>query len=86
MAAHLQDEKSQIRGESAGQVQAGQSSNLVTLVSMDGDGFVVEASAIMVSQLIKVMVDGKGVHYWTRVLLCTICSCTALCCTRAPGM
>lgn len=61
MAAHRQDEKSQIRGESAGQGQAGQSSNLVTLVSVDGDGFVVEASAIMVSQLIKVMVDGERI-------------------------
>ncbi|CBJ48849.1 conserved unknown protein [Ectocarpus siliculosus] len=34
------------------------SSGAVTLVSMDGDGFVVEASAIEVSKLLKAMVDG----------------------------
>ncbi|CAM9457867.1 unnamed protein product [Ectocarpus sp. 4 AP-2014] len=32
-------------------------SGAVTLVSMDGDGFVVEASAIKVSKLLKAMVD-----------------------------
>ncbi|CAM9304903.1 unnamed protein product [Ectocarpus fasciculatus] len=35
------------------------SSSAVTLVSMDGDGFVVEASAIEVSKLLKAMVDGS---------------------------
>ncbi|CAM9110502.1 unnamed protein product [Ectocarpus sp. 13 AM-2016] len=35
------------------------SSGTVTLVSMDGDGFVVEASAIKVSKLLNAMVDGS---------------------------
>ncbi|CAB1119183.1 unnamed protein product [Ectocarpus sp. CCAP 1310/34] len=35
------------------------SSGAVTLVSMDGDGFVVEASAIKVSKLLNAMVDGS---------------------------
>ncbi|CAM9813332.1 unnamed protein product [Ectocarpus sp. 12 AP-2014] len=37
----------------------GASSDTVTLVSMDGDGFVVEASAIEVSKLLNAMVDGS---------------------------
>lgn len=37
------------------------SSGAVTLVSMDGDGFVVEASAIEVSKLLKAMVEGEAV-------------------------
>lgn len=37
----------------------GMPQDVVTLVSMDGDSFVVEALAIMASQLIKVMVDGE---------------------------
>lgn len=35
-------------------------SNTVTLVSMDGDSFVVDASAVMVSKLLDAMVDGEG--------------------------
>lgn len=35
------------------------SGSVVTLVSMDGDGFVVESSAIMVSKLLDAMLDGK---------------------------
>lgn len=54
MAADQQEEKSQLRGDCA------MPANSVTLVSMDGDSFVVEASTIMVSQLIKVMVDGES--------------------------
>lgn len=35
------------------------SSSAVKLVSMDGDGFVVESSAIVVSKLLDAMVDGE---------------------------
>lgn len=45
--------------------------NTVTLVSMDGDSFVVDAAAIVVSKLLDAMVDGE-------VLAETACSCTAL--------
>lgn len=34
-------------------------SSAVTLVSMDGDSFVVDASAIVVSKLLDAMVDGE---------------------------
>ena len=43
----------------------------MTLVSMDGDSFVVDAAAIVVSKLLDAMVDGE-------VLAETACSCTAL--------
>ncbi|CAM9798460.1 unnamed protein product [Pylaiella littoralis] len=36
------------------------SGSVVTLVSMDGDGFVVESSAIMVSKLLDAMLDGPS--------------------------
>lgn len=35
-------------------------SSSVTLVSMDGDSFVVDASAIVVSKLLDAMVDGES--------------------------
>lgn len=54
MAADQREEKSQLHRDGA------ISANAVTLVSMDGDSFVVETSAILVSQLIKVMVDGSS--------------------------
>lgn len=36
-------------------------SNAVTLISMDGDGFVVDASALVASELFKNMVDGEQI-------------------------
>lgn len=44
---------------SASELAMAAPANSVTLVSVDGDSFVVEASSIVTSQLIKVMVDGE---------------------------
>lgn len=44
---------------SVGEASAAVPATMITLVSMDGDSFEVEASAIELSQLIKAMIDGE---------------------------
>lgn len=56
-------------------------SDTVTLVSMDGDTFVVDSSAVVVSKLLDAMVDGEG--FTENFLLSFLvrrckCSCAAL--------